>query len=149
MPLPCTGSFQFLFAVLLDFVLREFLFRPAASSRRGRCCLGRLLRAYLSWSLDESRMPCGNLDDRKAHPQHKVSALEISVQVLKASDLGIHHQRHNVTFVVVTRRIPLPAHLPTRTALPQALDLDTSAGVPNPFRRVGLAGTNETLAAGL
>ncbi len=35
MPLPCTGPFQFLFAVLLDFMLREFLFRPASSSRLG------------------------------------------------------------------------------------------------------------------
>src|SRR5438270_7730529 len=53
MPLPRTGSFQFLFAVLLHFLLREFLFRPTASSRRGRCCFRRLFRADLRWSLEE------------------------------------------------------------------------------------------------
>src|SRR5438094_659277 len=69
------------------------------------------------WSLDESRMICRKLDNRKTHPHHKVSAFEITVQVFESADLGIHHQRHNVALVVVTRRIPLPAHLPARTAL--------------------------------
>jgi len=54
--LPCTGSFQFLFAILLGFVLRMFLFWPASSSRRGRCCFLRLVRVDLRWPLDEPRM---------------------------------------------------------------------------------------------
>src|SRR5258705_10856038 len=101
-------SLDFLVRTLLLFIRYEFLPRRSIPRRLASCCGRRNLRQFrvrlLCRSLDVLRLSALKPYVRETHPRHEVSALKITVHLLKATDLACHHQRPDLAFEVIALR---------------------------------------------
>src|SRR5260370_4139583 len=126
-----------------EFLARSAIPRRLARSSRGCCNLRWFLGPLLCWPLDVLRLSALKLDVRETHPRHEISALEITLHLLKATDLACHHQRPDLAFEVIALRLARLWELLICAALPYPLDFLLSYGVANPYRCMRLARAQE------
>src|SRR5215472_9884932 len=123
---PLAAPLQLLFLAACNLLRFEPPLRPSTRPHCDRCCSRLFFGFHLHRARDEPYLPLAERNNGEAHSNNIIPTFEIAMKVGKSADLRIHHQRLDLSGVVLARGFPVARELPTRPAFLQALGFDSA-----------------------